>query len=59
MLVGKPILAGESDYHQLKIICDLVGTPTEENMPGFDELPGAKGLNLQPRQNALSQRFRE
>ena len=34
MLIGKPILAGESDSNQLKIIFDLVGTPTEDTMPG-------------------------
>jgi serine/threonine-protein kinase BUR1 len=59
MLVGKPILAGESDNHQLKIICELVGTPTDLTMPGFRQLPGAEGLNFPVQQNSLSQRFRE
>ncbi|KAH8598035.1 kinase-like domain-containing protein [Bisporella sp. PMI_857] len=60
MLKGKPILAGESDSHQLKIICDLVGTPTDQNMPGWRHLPGSEGLNFpHPRPATLSQRFRE
>lgn len=59
MLIGKPILAGDSDPNQLKIIFDLVGTPTEETMPGWKSLPGAEGLNLPPRPPSLSQRFRE
>lgn len=59
MLVGKPILAGESDHHQLKIICELVGTPTDDTMPGWRQLPGAEGLNLAPRSSSIPQRFRE
>ena len=59
MLIGKPILAGDSDSNQLKIIFDLVGTPTEETMPGWKSLPGAEGLSIQPRPPTLPQRFRE
>ncbi|KAK0635489.1 kinase-like domain-containing protein [Bombardia bombarda] len=59
MLVGKPILAGESDHDQLDIIFDLCGTPTEENMPGWRSLPGAEALQFRPRPGNLSQRFKE
>ncbi|KAI0434658.1 kinase-like protein [Xylaria sp. FL1042] len=59
MLVGKPILAGESDGHQLEIIFDLVGSPTEENMPGWKQLPGAESLTPRPRPGSLSSKFRE
>jgi len=59
MLVGKPILPGDSDPNQLKIIFDLCGTPTDDNMPGWDTLPGAQGLKIQTRPGNLSQRFRE
>lgn len=59
MLVGKPILSGDSDVRQLELIFDLVGTPTEENMPGWMDLPGAEGLSPRPRPNTISQRFRE
>lgn len=58
MLVGKPILAGESDGHQLEIIFDLVGTPTEETMPGWKSLPGAQAISPTPRPGTLSDRFR-
>lgn len=59
MLLGKPILAGDSDSKQLDIIFDLVGSPTDDNMPGWRSLPGAEGLNPRPRPSTLSQRFRE
>jgi serine/threonine-protein kinase BUR1 len=59
MLVGKPILSGESDGHQLELIFDLCGTPTDDNMPGWRTLPGAEALQPRPRQGNLSQRFRE
>ena len=57
MLVGKPILSGDSDPNQLKIIFDLMGTPTEENMPEFRSLPGAEGLSIQPHPPTLAKRF--
>lgn len=57
MLVGKPILAGESDLHQLELIFDLCGTPTDDNMPGWRELPNAEQLKPRPRPGDLSQRF--
>ncbi|RDL35103.1 uncharacterized protein BP5553_07034 [Venustampulla echinocandica] len=59
MLIGRPILAGDSDPNQLKIIFELVGTPTEETMPGWRSLPGAEGMNFPPRPSSLWQRFRE
>ncbi|CAI0646318.1 unnamed protein product [Colletotrichum noveboracense] len=59
MLVGKPILAGESDSHQLDIIWDLMGSPTPENMPLFNTLPGAEAVSPRTRPGSLSTRFRE
>ena len=59
MLTGKPVLAGESDGHQLELIWDLMGAPTEENMPGWKRLPGADILSPRPRPGNLSTRFRE
>ncbi|EGX92493.1 serine/threonine-protein kinase BUR1 [Cordyceps militaris CM01] len=49
MLIGKPILTGDSDSHQLDIIWDLLGSPTEENMPGWKSLPGGEHLSPRPR----------
>ncbi|KUJ20198.1 Pkinase-domain-containing protein [Mollisia scopiformis] len=59
MLIGKPILSGDSDLNQLKIIFDLVGTPTDETMPGWRSLPGAESMNFSPHPSTLSQRFRQ
>ncbi|EKV05187.1 Serine/threonine-protein kinase bur1 [Penicillium digitatum PHI26] len=44
MFKGKPILAGKSDLNQAELIFNLVGTPTEENMPGWSQLPGCEGV---------------
>ncbi|PSS02444.1 kinase-like domain-containing protein [Coniella lustricola] len=57
MLWGKPILAGESDGHQLDIIFDLCGSPTDENMPGWRQLPGAEGIKARMRPGDLGHRF--
>ncbi|KAI0129967.1 Serine/threonine-protein kinase bur1 [Xylariales sp. AK1849] len=59
MLVGKPILAGDSDPLQLEIIFDLCGFPTEQTMPGWRQLPGAEGLKERPRPGNLAHRFRQ
>lgn len=59
MLVGRPILAGESDTRQLEMIFDLVGTPTDQNMPGWRNLPGSEALRFEPRPSRLHQKFRE
>ncbi|KAF1981300.1 Pkinase-domain-containing protein [Aulographum hederae CBS 113979] len=44
MFKRKPILAGSSDLNQANIIFDLVGSPTEANMPGWSALPGCEGV---------------
>lgn len=60
MFKGKPILAGNSDLNQAQMIFDLVGSPTEENMPGWSSLPGCEGISsFQYRPSTLSQAFRE
>ena len=60
MFVGKPILAGSSDLNQIQMIFDLVGSPTEETMPGWSHLPGCEGIReFRPRPSTLAQRFRE
>ncbi|KAI9837579.1 MAG: hypothetical protein M1819_007230 [Sarea resinae] len=60
MFKGKPILAGNSDLNQAQLIFDLVGTPTEESMPGWSSLPGCEGVNsFKPRQGNLQHVFRE
>ncbi|KAF4585519.1 Serine/threonine-protein kinase bur-1 [Ophiocordyceps camponoti-floridani] len=59
MLVGKPILAGENDAHQLELIWDLMGSPTDENMPGWKQLPGGDHLSPRHRPGNIQNRFRE
>ncbi|KAI9890879.1 MAG: serine/threonine protein kinase, CMGC, CDC2/CDK sub [Vezdaea aestivalis] len=60
MFVRKPILAGKSDTDQLDIIFDLMGSPTQSNMPGWDRWPGQPGtVNFRYRLPTISQRFRE
>ncbi|KAJ8611330.1 hypothetical protein MRB53_038000 [Persea americana] len=57
---AQPILAGTSDLQQAQKIFDLVGTPTEQNMPGWSSLPGCGGINQwEPRKGNLAQVFRE
>ncbi|KAI9887776.1 MAG: serine/threonine protein kinase, CMGC, CDC2/CDK sub [Watsoniomyces obsoletus] len=44
MFDRKAILAGTSDLNQLNMIFHLVGSPTEDNMPGWSDLPGCEGV---------------
>ena len=44
MYTRKPILTGQSDLHQAQIIFELVGTPNSQNMPGWEDLPGAEPI---------------
>lgn len=60
MFKGKPILAGNSDLNQAQMIFDLVGSPSEESMPGWSSLPGCEGVSsFQYRPSTLPQVFRE
>ncbi|KAA6412324.1 MAG: CMGC CDK kinase [Lasallia pustulata] len=60
MFKGRPILAGNSDLNQAQMIFDLVGSPTEENMPGWSSLPGCEGVqSFKTRPPTLPQFFRE
>lgn len=60
MFKGHPILAGTSDANQIHLIFELMGSPTEENMPGWSQLPGCEGIqNFGHRHSKLSQEFRD
>ncbi|KAL1984791.1 hypothetical protein VTN96DRAFT_8732 [Rasamsonia emersonii] len=60
MFKGKPILAGNSDLNQVQLIFNLVGAPTEENMPGWSSLPGCDGVrNFGSKPGNLSQVFKD
>ncbi|SPB48980.1 unnamed protein product [Aspergillus niger] len=60
MFKGKPILAGNSDLNQAQMIFSLVGSPTEETMPGWSSLPGCEGVkNFGNRPGNLREVFKE
>ncbi|KAG0298066.1 serine/threonine protein kinase, CMGC, CDC2/CDK sub, partial [Dissophora globulifera] len=40
MLFGRPVLQGNSDQDQLDKIFQLCGSPAEDTMPGWQQLPG-------------------
>src|SRR3984885_5013634 len=44
MFKHKPILTGETTLNQAQVIFKLVGSPNEENMPGWQALPGAEAI---------------
>ena len=39
LAIRVPFLAGDTDIHQLDLICQAIGTPTEANWPGVTKLP--------------------
>lgn len=39
LVLRTPFVAGNTDMHQLELICHAFGTPTEENWPGVSQLP--------------------
>lgn len=38
VILGRPIFTGKTDMDQLKLIFDLIGTPSEKSWEGFSEL---------------------
>lgn len=60
MFKKRPILPGNSDLNQLHLIFDLVGSPTEINMPGWTSLPGCEGVKtFKHRHPTIDQTFRD
>ncbi|KAH8372256.1 hypothetical protein KR093_010775 [Drosophila rubida] len=53
LLLGKPLLPGNSEIAQLNMIIDLLGAPSESIWPGFQELPAVQNftLSMQPYNN--------
>ncbi|KAI9674516.1 MAG: TFIIH complex serine/threonine-protein kinase subunit kin28 [Caeruleum heppii] len=39
LILRTPFLPGNTDMHQLDLICQAIGTPTENNWPGVSKLP--------------------
>ncbi|MCJ1350770.1 MAG: TFIIH complex serine/threonine-protein kinase subunit kin28 [Icmadophila ericetorum] len=48
LIIRTPFVAGMSDTNQLELICQAIGTPTEENWPGVSKLPDYVKINGQP-----------
>eukprot|EP00928_Gymnodinium_smaydae_P048724 TRINITY_DN3261_c0_g5_i1.p1 TRINITY_DN3261_c0_g5~~TRINITY_DN3261_c0_g5_i1.p1 ORF type:complete len:497 (-),score=83.85 TRINITY_DN3261_c0_g5_i1:107-1597(-) len=46
MFLRRPLLPGKSEIHQLTLIFELTGTPTEEEWPGYEALPNRKHLDM-------------
>jgi len=40
LVIRTPYIAGETEVHQVNLICQAIGTPTEENWPGVSKLEG-------------------
>jgi cyclin-dependent kinase 7 len=39
LVIRTPYIAGDTEVHQVNLICQAVGTPNEENWPGVSKLP--------------------
>lgn len=46
LFLRKPLFEGKSELHQLTLVYDLVGVPTEETWPGYEALPNHKNFKL-------------
>ena len=40
LVIRAPYIAGDTEVHQVSLICQAIGTPTEENWPGVTKLEG-------------------
>ena len=40
LILRTPFVPGNTDLHQLELICQAIGTPSEENWPGVSKLEG-------------------
>jgi cell division cycle 2-like protein len=46
IFLRKPVFAGKSELHQLTLIYELTGVPTEDSWPGYESLPNRKNFLL-------------
>lgn len=46
LLLGKPLLPGNSEIAQLNMIIDLLGAPSESIWPGFTDMPALQNFTL-------------
>lgn len=60
MYKKRPILQGDSDLKQAQMIFSLCGSPTDETMPGWRDLPGCDGVDdWGKHRNTIRQHFSE
>lgn len=60
MFEGRPILEGKTDLNQAEQIFELVGSPNEATMPGWNTLPGCEGVKeWQQHGGNIDRRFRK
>ncbi|KAI8890334.1 Pkinase-domain-containing protein [Backusella circina FSU 941] len=57
LLKTRPILQGQDDIDQLKRIFHLCGSPTKENMPGWNSLPDANKVQFDTSQRRVKDEF--
>ena len=50
LVLRTPFVPGNTDLHQLELICQAIGTPTEENWPGVSHLDGYLRFDNAPSQ---------
>merc|ERR1712228_646405 len=46
IFLRKPLFSGGSELHQLTLIYELTGEPSEETWPGYDALPKKKDFSV-------------
>ena len=58
LLLHKPLLPGTSEISQVKLIVELLGTPTDAIWPGLSQLPAMANITLQQQPyNNLKHKF--
>lgn len=57
LILCEPLFQGRGELDQIKKIFQLLGTPTQDSWPGWDELPDAKNLQWKPQESQLRSKF--
>lgn len=57
LILGEPLFQGRGEIDQIKRIFALLGTPTQEEWPGWDQLPDSKNLQWKPQESQLRKKF--
>lgn len=57
LIKGRPIFQGSDDLDQLKKIFRLCGSPTEESMPGYKDLPDASKVHFDDNPRIVKEEF--